>query len=76
MSELRYDGQTVVVTGAGGGLGKARSRYESPSRGYSTKPVAYGQSSINYRAASADSNYSTRREPLFANNQTVGDLRH
>ena len=23
MSELRYDGQTVVVTGAGGGLGKA-----------------------------------------------------
>ena len=22
-SELRYDGQTVVVTGAGGGLGKA-----------------------------------------------------
>jgi multifunctional beta-oxidation protein len=23
MSELRYDGQVVVVTGAGGGLGKA-----------------------------------------------------
>ena len=23
MSELRYDGQTVVVTGGGGGLGKA-----------------------------------------------------
>lgn len=23
MSELRFDGQTVVVTGAGGGLGKA-----------------------------------------------------
>jgi multifunctional beta-oxidation protein len=23
MSQLRYDGQTVVVTGAGGGLGKA-----------------------------------------------------
>ena len=23
MSELRWDGQTVVVTGAGGGLGKA-----------------------------------------------------
>ena len=23
MSELRYDGQTIVVTGAGGGLGKA-----------------------------------------------------
>lgn len=23
MSELRYDGQTVVITGAGGGLGKA-----------------------------------------------------
>lgn len=23
MSELRYDGQTVVVTGAGGGLGRA-----------------------------------------------------
>jgi multifunctional beta-oxidation protein len=22
MSELRYDGQTVVITGAGGGLGK------------------------------------------------------
>ena len=23
MAELRFDGQTVVVTGAGGGLGKA-----------------------------------------------------
>lgn len=23
MSELRFDGQTVVVTGSGGGLGKA-----------------------------------------------------
>ena len=23
MSELRFDGQTVVITGAGGGLGKA-----------------------------------------------------
>ena len=23
MSELRYDGQTVIITGAGGGLGKA-----------------------------------------------------
>lgn len=59
-----------------GGLGKPRSRYESPSRSYSTKPVAYGQSSMNYRASSSDpGNYSTRREPLFAN-QTVGDLRH
>jgi hypothetical protein len=58
-----------------GGLGKARSRYESPSRGYSSKPVAYGQSAMNYRASSSDPNYSTRREPLFAN-QTVGDLRH
>lgn len=58
-----------------GGLGKTRSRYESPSRSYSTKPVAYGQSSMNYRASNSDPNYSTRREPLFAN-QTVGDLRH
>lgn len=58
-----------------GGLGKTRSRYESPSRGYSSKPVAYGQSSMNYRASSSDPNYSSRREPLFAN-QTVGDLRH
>ncbi|KAG0597890.1 hypothetical protein M758_12G028300 [Ceratodon purpureus] len=60
-----------------GGLGKSRSRYESPNRSsYNvTKPVAYGQSSMNYRASSSDPNYSTRREPLFAN-QTVGDLRH
>ena len=27
MSELRYDGQTVVVTGAGGGLGKAYATF-------------------------------------------------
>lgn len=27
MSELRYDGQVVVVTGAGGGLGKAYSLF-------------------------------------------------
>lgn len=60
----------------GSGLGKAaRSRYESPSRNYSSKPVAYGQSSMNYRASASDPNYSSRREPLFAN-QTVGDLRH
>jgi NAD(P)-dependent dehydrogenase (short-subunit alcohol dehydrogenase family) len=26
MSELRYDGQVVVVTGAGGGLGKAYAK--------------------------------------------------
>lgn len=56
-----------------GGLGQTRSRYESPSRSYSTKPVPYGQNSMNYRASSSDPNYSSRREPLFAN-QT--DLRH
>ena len=27
MSELRFDGQTVVVTGAGGGLGKAYATF-------------------------------------------------
>ena len=27
MSELRYDGQVVVVTGAGGGLGKAYATF-------------------------------------------------
>ena len=27
MSELRYDGQTVVITGAGGGLGKAYATF-------------------------------------------------
>ena len=27
MSELRYDGQTVIVTGAGGGLGKAYATF-------------------------------------------------
>ena len=27
MSELRYNGQTVVVTGAGGGLGKAYATF-------------------------------------------------
>ena len=27
MSQLRYDGQTVVVTGAGGGLGKAYATF-------------------------------------------------
>lgn len=32
MSELRYDGQTVVVTGAGGGLGKAYALFYA-SRG-------------------------------------------
>lgn len=70
-----------VATGFGyrdnreAGLGKTRSRYESPSRGYSSKPVGYGQSSMNYRATSTEPNYSSRREPLYAN-QTVGDLRH
>ncbi|XP_024387265.1 uncharacterized membrane protein At1g75140 [Physcomitrium patens] len=59
----------------GAGSLKSRNRYESPSRSYSTKPVAYGQSSMNYRSTAADPSYSTRREPLFAN-QTVGDLRH
>ena len=27
MSEIRFDGQTVVVTGAGGGLGKAYATF-------------------------------------------------
>ena len=27
MPELRYDGQTIVVTGAGGGLGKAYATF-------------------------------------------------
>ena len=27
MSELRFDGQTVVITGAGGGLGKAYATF-------------------------------------------------
>ncbi|XP_024357704.1 uncharacterized membrane protein At1g75140 [Physcomitrium patens] len=59
----------------GAGSLKSRSRYESPSRSYTTNPVGYGQSSMNYRAASSDPSYSTLREPLFSN-QTVGDLRH
>jgi multifunctional beta-oxidation protein len=32
MSDLRYDGQTVVITGAGGGLGKAYALFYA-SRG-------------------------------------------
>lgn len=32
MSEIRYDGQVVVVTGAGGGLGKAYATFLSVPR--------------------------------------------
>ena len=56
MSELRFDGQTVVVTGAGGGLGKAYATFfgsrganvvvndlggSSKGEGKSTKVLSY-----------------------------------
>ena len=40
MSELRYDGQVVVVTGAGGGLGKGKLVLNTSAKLYTKAMVS------------------------------------
>ena len=59
MSELRYDGQVVVVTGAGGGLGKAYATFFG-SRGASVVVNDLGGS---FKGEGGDTRVSSRRVP-------------
>ncbi|KAL2652897.1 hypothetical protein R1flu_021025 [Riccia fluitans] len=52
-------------------------RFRSPTRGYvAPNPGSFKSGTLSFRSSTVDSgSYSARREPLFASNQPVGDLR-
>ena len=64
MSELRYDGQTVVVTGAGGGLGKAYALFYA-SRGATVIVNDLGGS---FKGEGKGNKVSLKELPLSAHN--------
>lgn len=66
MSELRYDGQVVVVTGAGGGLGKAYATFFG-SRGASVVVNDLGGS---FKGEGGDTRVSAAASDKF----TLGEI--
>ncbi|KAL3684682.1 hypothetical protein R1sor_002704 [Riccia sorocarpa] len=52
-------------------------RFRSPTRGYvAPNPSTFNSAALSFRSSTVDSgSYSARREPLFASNQPVGELR-
>ncbi|KAG6544864.1 hypothetical protein Mapa_013554 [Marchantia paleacea] len=52
-------------------------RFRSPTRGYvAPNPSTFNSGALSFRSSTVDSgSYSARREPLFASNQPVGELR-
>lgn len=70
MSELRYDGQVVVVTGAGGGLGKAYATFFG-SRGASVVVNDLGGS---FKGEGGDTRVSSRLITIPHSNRAYTDL--